>query len=111
MFMCMWASCISSMVQPSSTSIWYQTISLILYQLTTAGTQLKAFEPGLSPELAETCQHAKMYAQEGWCDPAEATQAFLQEAQASGAQVLYSQQVGGWVCAGGTGSGGGGQVG
>lgn len=58
-----------------------------------AGPQLAAFEPGLSPQLAETCQHAKLYAQEGWCDPAAATAAFLQDAQAAGAKVVYSQQV------------------
>lgn len=57
------------------------------------GHQLAAFEPGLSPELAETCQHAKLYAQEGWCDPAAATAAFLQDAQAAGAKVVCSQQV------------------
>lgn len=58
-----------------------------------AGSELQGLEPALNPELATACQHAKLYAQEGWCDPVEAAAAFLVEAQAAGATVLYGHKV------------------
>jgi glycine/D-amino acid oxidase-like deaminating enzyme len=57
------------------------------------GAQLQGLEPGLNPDLANTCQHAKLYTQEGWCDPVEATAAFLADAAAAGAAVKYRQKV------------------
>lgn len=58
-----------------------------------AGGPLQALEPNLAPELAQACQHARLYSAEGWCDPEEATQAFLQDAQEAGSQVEYGKQV------------------
>jgi len=63
-----------------------------------AGSELQGLEPALNPELATACQHAKLYAQEGWCDPVEAAAAFLVEAQAAGATVLYGHKVWGRRC-------------
>lgn len=73
-----------------STVLW---CAVLLAHLAAAGVELQAAEPALSPQLAESCQHAKVYAQEGWCDPAAANAAFLADAQAAGATVMYNQQV------------------
>lgn len=58
-----------------------------------AGENLLQLEPALDPTLAAACQHAKLYSQEGWCDPVRATAAFLSATQHAGAQVLYNQKV------------------
>lgn len=58
-----------------------------------AGPELQGLVPALNPTLAETCQHAKLYPQEGFCDPVQATTAFLADAVRSAAHVLYGQQV------------------
>jgi glycine/D-amino acid oxidase-like deaminating enzyme len=76
-------------VPPSVQPLWYN----VLLACVAAGVELQAAEPALSPQLARSCQHAKLYAQEGWCDPAAATAAFLADAQTSGATVMYNQQV------------------
>lgn len=58
-----------------------------------AADQLLALEPALNPELAKSATHARLFTLEGWCDPTEATQAFLDDAQLQGATVLFDQQV------------------
>jgi glycine/D-amino acid oxidase-like deaminating enzyme len=58
-----------------------------------AGAELQALAPGLDAAVAASCQHALLYAQEGWCDPAAATAAFLEDAHAAGARMLFSHKV------------------
>ncbi|KAF6256134.1 FAD dependent oxidoreductase [Scenedesmus sp. NREL 46B-D3] len=55
--------------------------------------QLLQLEPALSPELAASASHARLFPAEGWCDPDEATRSFLQDAQQLGAQVLLGHKV------------------
>lgn len=53
----------------------------------------QVLEPNLSPAVADSSHHARLFPQEGWCDPVQATQYFIQQAQQQGAQVMYNTQV------------------
>lgn len=55
--------------------------------------ELQALEPALNPQLFKTAEHARIFPLEGWCDPAEATRAFLGDAERQGAEVLFGRKV------------------
>ncbi|CAG9465434.1 unnamed protein product [Pedinophyceae sp. YPF-701] len=53
--------------------------------------QLTAAEPGLAPLAAPPAHGTRIYRQEGLCDPVQATEAILAEAERLGARVIFGQ--------------------
>lgn len=75
----------------SSTTASLLAVHLLAQAVSAA--QLLELEPNLNPGLSQTATHARLFPLEGWCDPVQATERFLAEAQRHGAEVLFEQQV------------------